>query len=416
MVANITSGDNVKGMVAYNTKKVENGEASVLMLNNINDGTQAGIQKMIQYQNNLNPNVKNRNFHVSLNFHKNDLTFLNEKRLKEIAEQYMNEMGYGDQPYAVFQHFDASHPHVHIVSSRIGMDGRKIKDSMERRRSKRITDSIERSYGLIIANDQSTMPGVKDLKKEVLEYVEKGKGDLRNIIDQSLYVAMSKLPLNEKELKQFLNSYNIDFYYDENLHGLTYYLFKEAVKENGEKVKQQAGKSLKASETTKKMLHSDLQAFFERNKNQKSKHLKNVRGTVFSIFNPLQNRNMVVSLNDLTVSLSKKGIGLNVLRAKSGDRKNNIIGVSFTDRKTGFRYTGEEVKLKWTKLSPFVTDDRSDVEAKRAKENTYNPIAHDPAKFEMMTEIEKIMKLHSDRTPNDHQEDLRKKKKKKRML
>ncbi|MCF8716510.1 relaxase/mobilization nuclease domain-containing protein, partial [Joostella atrarenae] len=226
MIANITTGDNVKGMVAYNMNKVISGEASLLVLNNINEKTQGGIQKMIEYQNNLNSKVKNRNFHVSLNFHKDDLPSLNEGFLKEIAEEYMTEMGYEDQPYAVFQHFDASHPHLHIVSSRIAFDGLKIKDSMERRRSKSITELMERKYNLVIANDQSTMPGIWSIEKEALNYIEKGKGDLRNIIDQSLYKVIEQNPKNKDEFRQLLNKYKIDFYLN-NKNGLTYYLFKE---------------------------------------------------------------------------------------------------------------------------------------------------------------------------------------------
>jgi type IV secretory pathway VirD2 relaxase len=49
--------------------------------------------------------------------------------LVAIADQYMQGMGYGRQPYAVYQHHDTEHPHVHIVSVRVDEIGKKIPDS-----------------------------------------------------------------------------------------------------------------------------------------------------------------------------------------------------------------------------------------------------------------------------------------------
>lgn len=414
MIARITTGDNVRGMVAYNTDKVKNGEASLIMMQNINDGSQAGIQKMIQFQNNLNPRVKNRNLHVSLNFHKDDLPTLNEELLKEIAEEYMTEMGYEDQPYAVFQHFDASHPHIHIVSSRIGFDGRKINDSMERRRSKKISDSIENKHGLVVANDQSSMPGILDLKKEALNYVETGKGNLRNIIDETLYRTLKELPICENDFRSLLNKYNVDFFYDNKSKGLAYSLFKEVLKGDGEKDIKRVGKSLKASETTKKLRYNDLQAFCARNKKQKDKQLTNVRGRVFAAFNPIQDQRKPIGLSDFSVLLAQKGLKLNVLRAKSGNLKASIIGISYTDQMTGFKYTGEEIKLKWNKLSEFVIDDLSDLKSAKNKEIHDLESKVSSPEFQSMSEIEKILKYHGAETQNDYQEDLRKRKKKRR--
>lgn len=37
----------------------------------------------------------------------------------------MEEMGYKDQPYAIYRHFDKEHPHVHIVSSQINSERKK---------------------------------------------------------------------------------------------------------------------------------------------------------------------------------------------------------------------------------------------------------------------------------------------------
>lgn len=62
--------------------------------------------------------------HISLNFHPGEK--LTEETLKEIAHEYMERMGFGAQPYLVYQHFDAGHPHLHIVTTNIRRDGSRI--------------------------------------------------------------------------------------------------------------------------------------------------------------------------------------------------------------------------------------------------------------------------------------------------
>ena len=53
-------------------------------------------------------------------------------------------MGYGEsgQPLLVYSHYDTENTHLHIITSRVAPDGRKIKHSHERRRSQEVIDRI----------------------------------------------------------------------------------------------------------------------------------------------------------------------------------------------------------------------------------------------------------------------------------
>lgn len=53
-------------------------------------------------------------------------------------------MGYGEsgQPLLVYSHYDTENTHLHIITSRVAPDGRKIQHSHERRRSQEVIDHI----------------------------------------------------------------------------------------------------------------------------------------------------------------------------------------------------------------------------------------------------------------------------------
>ena len=76
-----------------------------------------------------NRRTTNTVFQVSLNPSPEDR--LTDGQFRDIAQEYMERMGYGNQPYIVFKHKDISREHLHIVSLRVDEQGRKINDSHE---------------------------------------------------------------------------------------------------------------------------------------------------------------------------------------------------------------------------------------------------------------------------------------------
>ena len=56
---------------------------------------------------------------------------LTGEQLRETAKEYMERMGYGDQPYIVFKHNDISREHLHLVSLRVDENGHKLSHDFE---------------------------------------------------------------------------------------------------------------------------------------------------------------------------------------------------------------------------------------------------------------------------------------------
>src|SRR3954453_15951853 len=54
----------------------------------------------------------------------------------------MKRLGYGDNPILIYEHRDTKNNHIHIVSSRVGPDGKKIDHNLEGVRANQILNEL----------------------------------------------------------------------------------------------------------------------------------------------------------------------------------------------------------------------------------------------------------------------------------
>ena len=179
MVANIRSGSSPGGALRYNKEKVDKGEAEVLfrqkMLEPFDRYGRLDIDACMEsFRPYLEANRRTTNtvFHVLLNPSPEDR--LTDEQLRDIACEYMERMGYGEQPYIVFKHKDISREHIHIVSLRIDEQGRKLPHDFEARRSMEILRDLERKYGL-----HPSVKGQELTDKEGLRKVNYPEGNVK---------------------------------------------------------------------------------------------------------------------------------------------------------------------------------------------------------------------------------------------
>ncbi|WP_337439372.1 conjugal transfer protein MobB [Alistipes sp.] len=186
MVANIRTGATVGGAIRYNEEKVNRGQAEVLFWNRMLDpfdtaGRMSHERCMASFEPFLQANRRTTNtvFHVSLNPSPEDR--LTDEQLGEIAREYMERMGYGEQPYIVFKHRDIAREHLHIVSLRIDREGRKLPHDFEARRSVEITRDLEQKYGL-----HPSVKGQELQDREKLRKVDYQKGDVKQQVSSTV--------------------------------------------------------------------------------------------------------------------------------------------------------------------------------------------------------------------------------------
>ncbi|PTD13669.1 conjugal transfer protein MobB [Flavobacterium columnare] len=157
MIAKIGRSGNLYGALAYNQLKVENENGKILFANKMIE-TANGHYSVVQLAQSFAPylianrNTEKHTLHISLNPDPKDI--VSDYRFREMAEEYMREMGYGEQPFVVFKHTDIDRSHIHIVSVCVDEEGKKISDKFEKMRSMNICRELERKHGLISAADK----------------------------------------------------------------------------------------------------------------------------------------------------------------------------------------------------------------------------------------------------------------------
>ncbi|GHV71345.1 hypothetical protein FACS189420_6130 [Bacteroidia bacterium] len=157
MIAKISSSNNLYGALSYNQNKVDEKHAQVIFSNKMiepKDGNFDISTCLMSFENYLLANKRTEKpvLHISINPDPKDV--LSNEQLSEIAQTYMQKMGYGDQPFIVYKHEDIERRHIHIVSLRVDENGKKIDGNFERRRSMDVCRDLEQQYGLIPADQK----------------------------------------------------------------------------------------------------------------------------------------------------------------------------------------------------------------------------------------------------------------------
>lgn len=164
MIAKISHGGSLYGVLAYNQLKVDELHADVLFGNRIieppgdNPYTIEHISRSFGDYLTANRKTEKPILHISLNPDPKDC--VTEEQFIKLAEQYMQRMGFGDQPYIVYRHNDIGREHLHIVSVRVDETGRAISDSYEHERSMKVCRELEQQFNLTPATKKEWKEGL----------------------------------------------------------------------------------------------------------------------------------------------------------------------------------------------------------------------------------------------------------------
>lgn len=192
MVARINTGKSISKALNYNEKKVQQGTAEILSASNfLKDADKMNFyEKLATFEKltSLNERTTTNILHVSLNFDSSEI--LGNEKLIAIANSYMKRIGFGDQPFFIYRHFDTGHPHIHIVSTKIQRDGNRISmHNMGHNQSERARKEIEIEFGLVKAESKKLVDGAV-LKPVNAQKINPGKRATKAAISNILGIVI----------------------------------------------------------------------------------------------------------------------------------------------------------------------------------------------------------------------------------
>lgn len=386
MVAVIKVSSSIHRILNYNENKVKYEKAVCLTGENFpGEAVRLSFNAKLNYfqkRMELNTNARRNSIHISLNFDPSEKDLPHEK-LIAIAGEYMKGIGFGDQPYLVYRHFDAGHPHLHLVSTNILPDGSRIDlHHLGIRKSEPARKRIEEAFGLVRAQDknrarlQVERPGTRPAVY--------GKSETRSAIQNVLEAVLDRYRYTSlHELNALLGIYNVraergrEGSRVEKHKGLYYRIINSYGKP--------VGVPIKASLFYNRPTLARLEGKFARNKIAGKVHTARIKNMI----DHLATAKVRPSMEGLESELAKEGIAMVQRRNSNGF----LYGLTYVDHKTGAVFNGSALgksysaKLMQERFSPLSSGEAEHTGERKLVHVAENVAGIDPKATGLIQEI-----------------------------
>jgi hypothetical protein len=342
MVAKITVPATIHRALNYNEQKVRERKAECIYAQNFLKEAEHlhFYEKLHRFEDliSLNKRAATNTVHISLNFALDEK--IGKEQLAEIASVYMDKIGFADQPFLVYQHLDAGHPHIHIVTTNIQKNGKRISlHNLGRNESTKARKEIEIAFNLVKAEDQKRqLNDIKAISATRMTYGKSAtKKGIVSVLDTVLpYYKYTSLA----ELNAVLKLYNLTADRGKeqgiiyNKRGLVY----RVLDEKGNKI----GVPIKASAIYNKPTLPYLEKRFKQNDPLKQAHKKNLKTSIDWIMVRPPN-----SLQAFKHALEKEKISLVIRQNDTGI----IYGLTYIDHNTKCVFNGSDIGKEYSAKS-----------------------------------------------------------------
>lgn len=227
------------GALSYNIQKLWNADPckrAEVLATNFSSLQANDIKREVEWIRQLRPGLNRYVYHTSLNFSNEEAGSLTNEKLLAIAQDYLQALGYSNNQYLIFRHYDAEHPHIHLLVNRISFDGTVVSDSNNYRRSEDILRKLERQYDLIPVVP-SRNASQRAVTKNEIEMIDRtGKPSDKLLLQEHLNRILRSKGLDMSEFIRRGEQAGIHFLFNQastgRVTGITYFY-------NGLKVKGQ---------------------------------------------------------------------------------------------------------------------------------------------------------------------------------
>lgn len=336
MVAKIISGKSIRGMLHYNENKVSESKAQLLLASGFaTDVTQMSLhQKLQRFQHltMLTDKVKTNAIHISLNFDSQDK--LSNEQLQQITILYMEKIGFGDQPYLVYKHNDAAHPHLHIATTNIKSDGKRIDiHDIGRKLSEPARKGLEIEFNLIKAEGRR-LSNPLEIKPVDLAKVDYGKNPTKRAITNIVNSVVSTYKFTSlAEMNAVLKQFNViaDRGRENTLMFQKSGLMYSIINEKGEQV----GVPIKASSIYNKPTLANLENRFSQNHEKRLALKEPLKETINGVFK----KYITISKATFISELAKENVNVVFRQNEQG----LAYGITFIDNNRKAVFNGSDL-------------------------------------------------------------------------
>lgn len=334
MVAKISQGRSIAGMLNYNEQKVRQGKAKCIAASKYGlPPQQLNFHEKLNRLQNLaaqNGRSKTNAVHISLNFDPSEKPSV--EQLHSIASRYMDLLGFGQQPFLVYQHLDAGHPHIHIATTNIQQGGQRIDlHNIGRNQSEEARKTIEAEYNLVKAESKQQSATIKPVNIGRIQY---GETDTKRAITNVVNHIITQYNFSSlAELNAVLNQFNVTA--DRGKEDTQMFkkrgLIYQVLDGKGERI----GVPIKSSAIYGKPTLDYLEKCFKANEAKRKYPKALLKNTLDRLFhmNPQMNRADFIRL------LKAEQVDALFRQNSKGD----IYGLNFIDHKTKTVFKGSDI-------------------------------------------------------------------------
>ena len=200
MISKVVIGKTFYGACRY--VSMDKKRALVLETEGVRNYDYKLMAKDFELQQAMRPTLTKAVFHGILSFYPGEK--IEDKKMAEIAKEYLQEMKITDTQFAIVKHIDKNHSHLHIIANLVNNKGEAIKDNWIGLKGKKIAQKLTLKYGL----REAVSKNISLVNLEALNEKETN----RYIIYQAI---LEKLPLSRSidDLKEKLAKENIETLY-----------------------------------------------------------------------------------------------------------------------------------------------------------------------------------------------------------
>ena len=113
---------------------------------NMANSSPAELAKEFSCLQELNARVDRCMYHASLSLPVGER--LEDSGWCKVGQEFLDLMGFDENPYVVIRHHDRPHDHIHIISSRVRFDGACVRDRWDHYRLQAVTRQLEQTFEL----------------------------------------------------------------------------------------------------------------------------------------------------------------------------------------------------------------------------------------------------------------------------